>query len=191
MCAENGDRPFEQRHRLLVGEDLGSMAACRLQVRHGQPGLVALGIVVADRLRVQFGATGIPALEGGGRTAMQLLSSSAGQPGDYLPLHTFDDRELDAHGDSVQVDALLGILGALADLPKGWRAVSQLIVLAPAPHDWARAFQRLALERPLDQERRAYTGPSPVGPLALLGLVGLYFLGATVSDAWARGDWLL
>ena len=109
--------------------------------------------------------------------------------GDHLPLHTFDDRELDAHGDSVQVDPLLGILGALADLPKGWRAVSQLIVLAPAPHDWARAFQRLALERPLDQERRADTGPSPVGPLALLGLIGLYVLGASVSDAWARGDW--
>src|SRR5713101_8341624 len=109
--------------------------------------------------------------------------------GDHLPLHTFDDRELDAHGDSVQVDPLLGILGALADLPKGWRAVSQLIVLAPAQHDWAGAFQRLALERPQDQERRADTGPSPVGPLALLGLIGLYFLGATVSDAWARGDW--
>ena len=62
-------------------------------------------------------------------------------------------------------------------------------MLAPAPHDWARAFQRLALERPQDQERRADTGPSPVGPLALLGLIGLYFLGATVSDAWARGDW--
>ena len=98
--------------------------------------------------------------------------------GEHLPLHTFDDRELDAHGDSVQVDPLLGILGALADLPKGWRAVSQLIVLAPAPHDWARGFQRLALERPLDQERRADTGPSPVGRWRCSD--------SSVSTFWAR-----
>src|SRR6266849_5616359 len=73
--------------------------------------------------------------------------------GEHLPLRTFDDRELDAHGASGQSDPLLGILGALADLPTGWRALCQLIVLGPAPHNWARAFQRLALERPLDQER--------------------------------------
>src|SRR6266851_2246986 len=109
--------------------------------------------------------------------------------GDHLPLHTFDDRELDTHGDSVQVDPLLGIVGALADVPKGWRAVSQLIVLAPARHDWARAFQRLALERPLEQERRVDTGPSLVGPLALLGLIGLYLAGSGAGDARSRGDW--
>jgi hypothetical protein len=63
--------------------------------------------------------------------------------GEHLPLRTFDDRELDAHGDSVQSDPLLGILGALADLPRGWRALCQLVVLAPAPHDWARTHQRL------------------------------------------------
>jgi Type IV secretory system Conjugative DNA transfer len=109
--------------------------------------------------------------------------------GQHLPLRTFDDRELDAHGESAQSDPLLGILGALADLPKGWRALCQLIVLAPAPHDWARAHQRLALERPLDQERRADTGPSLVGPLTLLGLIGLYALGSSASEAWSRGDW--
>ena len=109
--------------------------------------------------------------------------------GHHLPLRTFDDRELDAHVQSVQSDPLLGILGALADLPKGWRALCQLIVLAPAPHDWARAFQRLALERPLDQERHADTGPSLMGPVALLGLIGLFAAGSSASNAWAGGDW--
>jgi len=109
--------------------------------------------------------------------------------GEHLPLRTLDDRELDAHGDSIQADPLLGILGALADLPSGWRAVCQLIVLAAAPDGWARAHQRLALERPLDQERRADTGPSLMGPLALLGLLGLYAVGSSASDAWTRGDW--
>jgi hypothetical protein len=110
--------------------------------------------------------------------------------GDHLPLRTFDDRELDSGGEGGQVDPLLAILGALADLPKGWRALVQLIVLAPAPQGWARAFQRLALERPLDYERRADTGPSPVGPLALLGLIALYLVGSSANEAWARGDWL-
>src|SRR5439155_12804642 len=80
-------------------------------------------------------------------------------------------------------------LGALADLPTGWRALAQLVVLTPAPQDWARPFQRLVFERPLDQERRADTGPSLVGPLALLGLIGLYLAGSGASDAWSRGDW--
>jgi hypothetical protein len=109
--------------------------------------------------------------------------------GNHLPLRTFDDRELDAQGASAQSDPLLGILSALADLPKGWRAACQLIVLAPAPHDWAKGFQRLALERPQDQERRAGTGPSLLGPLTLLGLIGLYAIGSSVSDAWSRGEW--
>jgi hypothetical protein len=111
--------------------------------------------------------------------------------GNHLPLRTFDDRELDAHGDSVQSDPLLGILSALADLPRGWRALCQLVVLAPAPRDWARAYQRLALERPLEQERRVDTGPSPLGPLVLLGLIALYAAGSSANDAWVRGDWLL
>ena len=107
--------------------------------------------------------------------------------GDHLPLRTFEDRELDSAGEGVQVDPLLAILGALADLPKGWRALTQLVVLAPAPHDWARAYQRLALERPLDQERRADTGPSLVGPLALLGLIGLYLVGVECERGLVAG----
>src|SRR3979490_199697 len=73
--------------------------------------------------------------------------------------------------------------------PGGWRAMAQLVVLAPASPDWARAYQRLALERPLEQDRRADTGPSLVGPLALLGCIGLCAVGASGTQAWSRGDW--
>ena len=110
--------------------------------------------------------------------------------GPHLPLRTFDDRELDARQGSAQVDPLLGMLGALAELPTGWRAVSQLVVLEPARPDWAKAFQRLALERPLDQERRADRGPSLALPLALLGMIGLFTIGSAVAEAWSRDDWL-
>jgi hypothetical protein len=109
--------------------------------------------------------------------------------GEYLPLRTFDDRELDGAGNSVQVDPLLGVLGALGDLPGGWRAIVQLLVLGQAPPDWAHAYQRLALERPLENERGAHAGPSPAGPLAILGLVGLYLLVSSITAAWSRGDW--
>ncbi|MDQ6673829.1 MAG: ATP-binding protein, partial [Chloroflexota bacterium] len=109
--------------------------------------------------------------------------------GHHLPLRIFEDRELDTRGEGAQSDPLLAILGALVDLPKGWRAFCQLVVLAAAPQDWARVHQRLALERPLDQERRADTAPSLMGPLALLGLIGLYAVGSSASEAWSRGDW--
>ncbi|MBV9603220.1 MAG: type IV secretory system conjugative DNA transfer family protein [Chloroflexi bacterium] len=110
--------------------------------------------------------------------------------GEHLPLRTFEDRELEVRGDSFQVDPLLGILSALSDLPAGWRAVCQLIVLANAPQDWARAHQRLALERPLERERHIDTGPSPVGPLAVLALIGIVLVALSVTDTWSRGDWL-
>ena len=61
--------------------------------------------------------------------------------GDHLPLRTVDDAELEAGESAVQSDPLLSILGALADLPIGWRALCQLVVLAPAPRDWARGHQ--------------------------------------------------
>ena len=77
--------------------------------------------------------------------------------GDYLPLRMFEDRELDTSGASIQADPLLGVLGAMIGLPGGWRAMAQLIVLAPASPDWARDYQRLALERPHEQDRRADT----------------------------------
>jgi len=47
--------------------------------------------------------------------------------GDHLPIRTFQDRDLDAEGGSAQTDPVLGVLGALNDLPPGWRAVSQIV----------------------------------------------------------------
>jgi hypothetical protein len=109
--------------------------------------------------------------------------------GAHLPLRTFEDRELDATATSAQADPLLGVLGAMANLPTGWRTIAQLVVVRPAPADWARAYQRLALERPLEQDRSKDSGPSLLGPLSLLGLLMAYLVGANVMDAWSRGDW--
>jgi hypothetical protein len=107
-----------------------------------------------------------------------------------LPLRTLEDRDLDATSGSSQADPVLGILGALGDLPAGWRALAQLVILAPAPPDWARAYQRLALENPADQQRTRDSGPSLIGPVSLLGLLVLYLIGSSVRSAWVRGDWL-
>jgi hypothetical protein len=108
----------------------------------------------------------------------------------YLPLRTFEDRDLDFSFGSAQADPLLGVLGALGGLPPHWRAIVQLLVIAPAKPDWARAYQRLALEHPLERERLQQAGPSFATPLLLLGLLGLYAIGSSVSSAWARGDYL-
>lgn len=71
----------------------------------------------------------------------------------YLPLRTFrdDDLRLDQ---PTQADPLLTILAALADLPDGWRAVSQL-VLSPVSPRWSDPYRRLAIEPPLYRERMA------------------------------------
>src|SRR5438552_8842971 len=57
--------------------------------------------------------------------------------GDHLPIRTFHDRELDADSGATQVDSVLGIIRALDDLPIGWRALSQLVLIEPAPRNWA------------------------------------------------------
>lgn len=75
----------------------------------------------------------------------------------YLPIRTFIDRGDDDA--STQADPVLGILGALDDLPDGWRALSQL-VLRPAPDNWAAPYARLALEHPLEAERQTRSAPS-------------------------------
>ena len=49
--------------------------------------------------------------------------------GEHLPLRTLEDRDLDSIAASTQADPLLGILGALTDLPPAWRALAQLVVL--------------------------------------------------------------
>jgi hypothetical protein len=110
--------------------------------------------------------------------------------GEYLPLRVFVDRDLDGRSASAQADPLLGVLSALVDLPSAWRALVQLVVAGPAPADWTRRHQRLALERPLDAERARDSGPSPVLPLGLVGLVILYVIASSGLAAWRRGDWL-
>jgi hypothetical protein len=107
----------------------------------------------------------------------------------YLPLRTLRDRDLDADAGPAQADPLLGILAALADLPRGWRGLAQLVVLQPAPSDWAKPYRRLALESPVQAERAADRGPSLLGPALLIGLVSLVLVGSSVAGAWQQGDW--
>src|SRR5947209_6333264 len=91
----------------------------------------------------------------------------------YLPIHVFDDLELE----SAQADPVLGCLGALGDLPPGWRAMSQL-VFEPAPEDWCREFVRLAVQHPLAAEQGPrHTETSLAGLSMLVGLLALVLLG--------------
>jgi hypothetical protein len=106
----------------------------------------------------------------------------------YLPLRTFHDVDVDATRSS-QADPVLGILGALDDLPDGWRGLTQL-VLQPAPDDWCRDYLRLAVEHPLASERG--TGHADTSLTHVFGLAGLLMLGTLGVQAyrWFRlGDW--
>src|SRR5262249_21672798 len=96
--------------------------------------------------------------------------------GDHLPIRTFHDRELDAGSGATQVDPVLGIRRALHDLPNGWRALSQLVLIEPAPRNWARAYQRMALQNPVNAER---SGTTDAGT-SLTSLVSLFGLGLAV-----------
>ncbi len=104
----------------------------------------------------------------------------------YLPLRTFHDAELDAERNA-QADPVLGILGALGDLPPGWRGLAQL-VLRPAPDDWCRGYLRLAIEHPLADERTA--GPSLTSVLLLAGLLVAGTLAVQGLQWYRAGDWL-
>jgi hypothetical protein len=108
--------------------------------------------------------------------------------GDHLPIRTFHDRELDADTGATQADPVLGILRALDDLPIGWRALSQLVLIAPAPRNWARAYQRLALQNPVAAER---TGSANAGTslISLFGLGLAVLVALNTWTAWQRGDW--
>jgi hypothetical protein len=112
--------------------------------------------------------------------------------GDHLPIRTFQDRDLDADGGAAQTDPVLGVLGALNDLPPGWRAVSQIVLLEPAPPNWARAYQRLALENPTSAERTrgGGAGTSMANVLAICGLGVFGVAGLNSWSAWERGDWV-
>ncbi|GHO78178.1 hypothetical protein KSD_59490 [Ktedonobacter sp. SOSP1-85] len=50
------------------------------------------------------------------------------------------------------IDPLLGVLTTLEHLPAGIRAITQL-ALTPLPPTWARKYQRLSVEHPLEEER--------------------------------------
>ncbi len=106
----------------------------------------------------------------------------------YLPLRTFRDADVDAVRNA-QADPVLGILGALGDLPAGWRALAQL-VLRPAPDDWCKGYLRLAVEHPLAAERAAGRGDTSLASVFLLG--GLLIAGALAFQAYqwyVAGDW--
>jgi hypothetical protein len=108
----------------------------------------------------------------------------------YLPLRTFRDDEVDATR-SVQADPVLGILGAMGDLPTGWRAISQM-VLRPAPADWSRPYLRLGLEHPLATERQAGAASADTSLGSVFVLLGLLLLAGfgLEASAWYRAhDW--
>jgi hypothetical protein len=107
----------------------------------------------------------------------------------YLPLRTFRDPEIAADR-AAQADPVLGILAALADLPAGWRALSQL-VLRPAPDDWCQGYLRLAVEHPLAAERAARPADTSLASVFLLaGLLGAGGLAFQVTQWYAAGAWL-
>ena len=111
--------------------------------------------------------------------------------GDHLPIRTFQDRDLDSDAGAAQADPVLGVLGALDDLPPGWRALSQVVLFEPAPANWARAYQRLALQNPVSAERsaRSDSGTSLASVISIFGLGLAAVVGLNAWSAWQRGDW--
>jgi hypothetical protein len=110
----------------------------------------------------------------------------------FLPLRTFTDRDAaaDQAAHAAQADPLLPVLGAMGDLPAGWRALSQL-VLRPVGDDWCRAYLRLAVEHPLAAERARSGAASllPVYVVALLLGAGAVALQAALwydAEDWGR-----
>ena len=107
----------------------------------------------------------------------------------YLPLRTFRDADVDAARDA-QADPVLGILGALGDLPAGYRGLTQL-VLRPAPDDWCKDFLRLAVEHPLAAERAtAQADTSLTSVFALAGLIAAGGLAFQGYQWYLARDWL-
>ncbi|MCC6178359.1 MAG: TraM recognition domain-containing protein [Chloroflexi bacterium] len=107
----------------------------------------------------------------------------------YLPLRTFRDGDVAADR-AAQADPILGILGALGDLPAEWRSLSQL-VLVPAPDDWCKDYLRLAVEHPLASERAAGREDTSLAPVFLLA--GLLVAGCLTFQGYqwfAAARWL-
>ena len=73
----------------------------------------------------------------------------------------------------------------------GWRAVSQVLLIEPAPANWARGYQRLALEHPIQAERagRGDAGASLSSLVTIVVLAAAGAVGLNAWSAWQRGDW--
>jgi hypothetical protein len=96
--------------------------------------------------------------------------------------------EIDAQR-SAQADPILGILGGMANLPPGWRALSQLI-LEPAPDTWCRDYLRLAVQHPLTPERIPRASESSLPSLALLTVVlGTAAVGVQAYEWYHAAQW--
>src|SRR5262249_28852956 len=107
----------------------------------------------------------------------------------YLPLRTFADPEVAADR-AAQADPVLGILGALGDLPPGWRGLSQL-VLRPAPAARSRGYLRLAEEHPLAAERAAERYDTGLGSVwRTVGLAAACYVGLQAYEWYLDEDWL-
>ncbi len=107
----------------------------------------------------------------------------------YLPLRTF--RDVDVAADrAAQADPILGILGALGDLPTGWRSLCQL-VLAPAPDDWCKEYLRLTVEHPLASERANAQADTSLVPVFMwAGLLAAGCLAYQGYQWYSAGQWL-
>lgn len=127
--------PMISRSFLLRAENTVALAhlAAQIQSRHPQARITS---IETDPLQVA------PTEE---CSAIELLPGAAS----YLPLRAFRAQDLRNEG----VDPLLGILAAFNHLPSQARAIVQLALL-PAPPTWSQAHRRLAVEHPLEQERR-------------------------------------
>lgn len=107
----------------------------------------------------------------------------------YLPLRTFRDNDVAADR-AAQADPILGILGALSDLPPGWRSLSQL-VLAPAPDDWCKEYLRLTVEHPLASERANAQADTSLAPVFMwAGLLAAGCLAYQGYQWFSSGQWL-
>jgi hypothetical protein len=118
-------------------------------------------------------------------SAVELKAGAAS----YLPLRSWEEDEDQM---ASTTDPLVGVLGALDDLPEGVRVLSQL-ALVPAPINWSHRDQRKAIEHALEperqQERQSLAAQynqagehAPSLPILLLG--GVLLLGIIGYGQW-------
>src|SRR5947208_827501 len=86
---------------------------------------------------------------------------------------------------------LCGSLTVQTRGPGGCPAVRQVLLLEPAPANWARGYQRLALEHPIQAERagRGDAGASLSSLATIVVLAAAAAVGLNAWSAWQRGDW--